>query len=197
MAHTQRSLYIAPAYFHGNCFTWQMKNGFLHFSSNNVKLEFHKAQTQSWWHRCCWQEVSGTSWVTLAVSFWRKDALSFIFTSLYWAEWFDFQRRQASLAPTDFNWNDNFVSLHGQGVTSPSYKTNFRHLTTQTLFSVSLQMKTSGHNSLESSFLSHKACKINLGTNHPSLTITEPNINPLWTFAPSSMQLQDTKLIIC
>lgn len=85
----------------------------------------------------------------------------------------------------------------GQGVTSPSYKTNFRHLTTQTLSLVSLQMKISGHNSLVSSFLSHNWCKINLGINHPIFTVRETIINLHWIFVPSSMQFQESKLTFC
>lgn len=51
-------------------------------SSNDVKLELHKVKAQSWWHRCCWQEVPGTSWATFVTLFWRKDAVPFVFTSL-------------------------------------------------------------------------------------------------------------------
>lgn len=98
----------------------------------------------------------------------------------------DSQRRRVSLPPIDFIWNNNCVSLLGPGGHLLCQATKLTLGTWLHILSlVSLQLKISGHNSSVSSFLSYNSCKINLGINHLSLTITETLISPLWTFIPA------------
>lgn len=95
-------------------------------------------------------------------------------------KWLYFQRCWAPWIPLTSAGTTTVSHLWGQGITSPSYKTNFRHLTAQIFSLVSLQLTISDHNSLMSSFLSHNWCKINLSINHLNHTIRDhhkPSLN--------------------